>query len=141
MHHNQHFKVLPILQCKSVEELAARNQRQSGNKNELVERLTQSAHLPPVINPLVPNDTVLHPTDSCFDPCAKWEVVQPDLTRRLEEPTEGTGLVGPTAHAAGASTEAAKHHYPVEIDRDPFTALAKEHVLKPNGEVKKRQGG
>jgi hypothetical protein len=122
-------------------ELAARNQRQSGHKNELMERLIQSAHLPPVMNPLAPNDAVVRPTDSCFDPSAKWEFVQPDFSRRLEEPSEGTGLVGPTTHAAGASTEAAKYHYPVEIDRDPFTALAKEYVCKANGEVKKDRAG
>jgi hypothetical protein len=88
------------------------------------------------MNPSAPNDAVVHPTDSCFDPSAKWEVVQPELTRRLEEPTEGMHLVGSTAYAAGASTKAAKYHYPVEIDHDPFTALAKEYVLKENGEVK-----
>ncbi len=80
---------------------------------------------------------ILTPTDSCFDPNSRWELLEPDLSRRMQEPTEGTGLLGPTPFASGASSEAPKYHYNIEIDHAPFTALSREHVLKRNGEVKK----
>ncbi len=63
--------------------------------------------------------------DSCFDPDARWELLQPDLSRRLQEPTEGTGLVGPTSYASGAAMEAPKYHYDIEIDREPSLLFQK----------------
>jgi hypothetical protein len=124
------------------EELAARSQRQNGTKNELVERLLQCAHLPPAtLNSVSDAATASCPADTCFDPDARWELLQPDLSRRLQEPTEGTGLVGPTSYASGATTEAPKYHYDIEIDREPFTTLSKEFILKPNGSIKKDRDG
>lgn len=130
------------------EALSAQKQRQTGNKSELVERLLQCMHLPPTTNlPGTTSETnanaevIVTPTDSCFDPNCRWEQLEPDLTQRVPEPTAGTGLLGPTTFASGATSEAPKYQYDIEIDHAPFTALSKEYVVKRNGEVKKDRHG
>jgi hypothetical protein len=116
-------------------ELKSRRQSVNGAKDVLVQRLLACSHLPPsndmaigaVANDNQPMDTLHHGV--------KWRLLEPDATP-LEEPSRMRSLVAPTAHAAGATTEAKKYNYLETFDRDPFTATSKTWVRNNNGTLK-----
>jgi hypothetical protein len=114
-------------------ELKGRNQSSNGVKNVLVQRLLSCMHLPPSNNVATVADN--NQQIESFHHGVSWRLLEPEQAP-VAEPNRMRGLVAPTTHSAGATTEARKYNYSETFDRDPFTATSKEWVRSSNGKLK-----
>jgi len=117
-------------------ELKSRHKSSNGVKDALIQRLLSCMHLPPSNNvaATVAVTTNNQPVESLHHGVC-WRLLEPEPTP-VAEPNRIRGLVAPTTHSSGGTSEAKKFNYSETFDRDPFIATSKEWVRNSNGRAK-----
>jgi len=123
------------------DELRKRKLSSNGLKADLVARLIQNAHLPTSSS----DDPSPAEEDNqpfpCYHPSARWRLLELDTTSPLQNPNNLPGLVAPTVHATGGTTEPQKFNINEVFDRDPFISEAPEYELDRHGKIRKDRDG
>ncbi len=123
------------------DELRKRKLSSNGLKADLVARLMQNAHLPTSSS----DDPSPAEEDNqpfpCYHPSASWRLLELDTTSPLQNPNNLPGLVAPTVHATGGTTEPQKFNINEVFDRDPFISEAPEYELDRHGKIRKDRDG
>jgi hypothetical protein len=116
-------------------ELKSRHQSSNGVKDVLVQRLLLCMHLPPSNPAATGADVNNNQPVELLHHGVGWRLLDPEPAP-VAEPNRIRGLVAPTTHSAGSTTEARKYNYSETFDRDPFIAMSKEWVRGSDGKVK-----